>query len=98
MATSFGAQAYKVRSTDPNDLLTECNRVFELLADRLDKIEGHRGEPVLYARQTTDYDTVHTSATRGVVLKDDATPPVYWRVTIDNTGTLTQTSLGRDYK
>jgi len=97
MAT-FGTTPYKVRSTDPNDLLTEVNRVFELLSDRLDKIEGHRGEPVLYARQTTDFDTVHTSPTRGVVLKDDATPSVYWRLTIDSTGTLVQTSLGRSYR
>jgi len=96
--TDFGSVPYKIRSTDPNDLLVECNRVFELLANRLDKIEGHRGEPELYARQTTQYDTVHTSASRGVVLKDGADPPVYWRVTIDTAGALVQTSLGRDYK
>lgn len=96
--TSFGVTPYKIRSTDPQDLITECNRIFELLSDRLDKIEGHRGEPELYARQTTAYDTVHTSATRGVVLKDDSTPPVYWRLTINSAGTLVQTSLGRDYR
>lgn len=97
MATSFGDTQYKVRSTDPQDLLFECNRVFELLANRLDRIEGLRGSPTLYATQTTGHDTVHTNASRGVVLKDDGDPPNYWRITIDSTGTLTQTNLGRSY-
>ena len=96
--TSFGNMPYKVRSTDPGDLLSECNRVFELLSDRLDKIEGHRGEPVLYSRQITGFDTVHDDKDKGVVLKDDADPANYWRITIDNTGTLVQTNLGRDYR
>lgn len=94
----FGDTQYKIRSTDPTDLLFECNRVFELIATRLDRIEGYRGEPRLYGTQTTDFDTVHTDASRGVVLKDGANPPNYWRVTIDATGTLQQTSLGREYK
>jgi len=93
--TDFGNVPYKVRSTDPNDLLSECNRVFELISDRLDRIEGHRGEPTLYARQFTDYDTVYSGTNKGVVLKDDATPANYWRLTIDNTGTLVQTNIGR---
>lgn len=94
----FGDTQYKVRSTDPRDLMTEVNRVFELLADRLDRIEGYRGEPNLYNRQLTQHDTVHTDASRGVVLKDEANPANYWRVTIDDTGTLVQTNLGRDFR
>lgn len=64
MASSFGDTQYKVRSTDPQDLLFECNRVFELLADRLDQIEGFRGTPQLYQRQLTAHDVVHTSASK----------------------------------
>ena len=94
----FGDTQYRIRSTDPTDLLFECNRVFELLSDRLDKIEGYRGEPALYARQTTGFDIVHTSNTRGVVFTDDANPPNYWRVTINSAGTLLQTNLGRSYE
>jgi len=93
--TKFGDSLYKVSSTDPNDLLYECNRIFELLSERLDKIEGLRGSPVLYGDQYTGFDTVHTDAERGVVLKDSANPPHYWRVTIDTTGALVQTDLGR---
>lgn len=94
----FGDTQYRIRSTDPADLITECNRIFELLSDRLDKIEGYRGEPQLHSRQTTAEDIVHTSNSRGVVLTDDSDPPNYWRVTIDNTGTLIQTNLGRSYE
>jgi hypothetical protein len=95
---SFGDTQYKIRSTDPRDVVTECNRVFELLSDRLDKIEGFRGESQLYGNQVSGFDSVHTDAQRGVVLKDNANPANYWRVTIDSTGTLQQTNLGRDYK
>jgi len=95
--TKFGDTPYKIRSDDPRDMLLEINRVLELLAERLDRIEGLRGSPVLYNRQTTAYDVVHTSPNKGVVLKDDATPANYWRVTIDSTGALTQTNLGRSY-
>lgn len=93
--TDFGDSLYKVRSTDPNDLLYECNRVFELLSNRLDRIEGLRGSPTLYGDQYTAHDVVHTNANKGIVLKDDATPAHYWRITIDSTGTLVQTDLGR---
>jgi hypothetical protein len=72
--------------------------VFELIANRLDRIEGFRGTPQLYERQVTNNDIVHTSNSKGVVLTDDADPPNYWRVTIDSTGTLTQTNLGRSYE
>ena len=96
--TDFGDTQYKIRSTDPKDIMFECNRVFELLSNRLDRIEGLRGYPVLYGRQTTAHDVVHTSANRGVVLKDDADPPNYWRVTIDSSGVLQQTNLGRNYE
>ena len=96
--TDFGDTQYKVRSTDQKDLVFECNRVFELLSNRLDKIEGFRGEPTLYARQTTAHDVVHIDNTRGVVLTDDASPANFWRITIDSTGTLAQTNLGRSYK
>jgi len=96
--TNFGDTQYRIRSTDPKDIITECNRVFELLSDRLDQIEGFRGEPALYNRQTTSHDIIHTDNSKGVVLTDDASPPNYWRVTIDSTGTLQQTNLGREYK
>jgi hypothetical protein len=95
MTTSFGDTQYKVRSTDPQDLIFECNRIFELISDRLDKIEGLRGSPQFYGDVYNGYDTVHTDSTKGLVLKDAGTPPHYWRVTIDSTGTLVQTDLGR---
>jgi len=93
--TEFGDSLYKVRSTDPRDLVFECNRVFELLSERLDRMEGLKGSPQLYAEQKTGYDIVHTDANTGVVLKDNATPPCYWRVTVDSTGTLVITNIGR---
>lgn len=42
---------------------------------------------------TTD-DIIVDLATKGLVLKDTAGTPVYWRVTISTLGVLTTTSLG----
>lgn len=96
--SGFGDTQYKIRSTDPKDLVFECNRIFELLSSRLDEMQGLIGSPVLYNRLATAHDIVHISANRGVVLMDNANPPNYWRITIDNTGTLVQTNLGRSYE
>lgn len=42
---------------------------------------------------TTD-DVVIDLATKGLVLKDTQATPRYWRVTINNTGSLVTTDLG----
>lgn len=39
-------------------------------------------------------DIVFTDATKGIVLKDAAGTPHYWRITIDAAGTLITTDLG----
>lgn len=39
-------------------------------------------------------DLVFDDATKGVVLKDTQSPAHYWRVTVDNTGTLVVSDLG----
>jgi hypothetical protein len=39
-------------------------------------------------------DVIVDDATKGLVLKDTQGTPHYWRVTIDNTGTLVITDLG----
>ena len=89
---------YKVVGSDSEDLRIEVNRLFELVSDRLDKIEGFRGEPEVYSRQINKDDLVIDGSGNGVVLKDDADPANYWRVSIDSTGTLAQTSLGREFR
>jgi len=92
----FGSTPYRVRSSDPNDLTQEINRVFGLLSDRLDKMEGLRGSPEIYDILTTNYDIVVTQTGRGLILKEDVNPPHYWRVTIIK-GVLTATELGATY-
>lgn len=94
-----GAGVYNIRTItgDLGDVVLECNRVFGLIADRLDKIEGYRGSPELHNDMTTNSDVIVVDKNKGLVLKDDGNPPNYWRVTIDSTGTLQQTSLGRTY-
>ncbi len=42
---------------------------------------------------TTD-DLIVDDATQGLVLKDTQGTPHYWRITVDNTGTLVITDLG----
>jgi len=94
-----GAGEYKIRSTEENvvDLMQECNRIFGLLSDRLDKMEGYRGRPSLNNDLLSGYDIVITDASKGLVLRDDGNPGSYWRVTIDDTGTLQYENIGRDY-
>jgi hypothetical protein len=89
---------YKIRGSDNEDVRVESNRIFAIISDRLDKIEGYRGEPKVWNRQVFTNDAVVDGGGKGVVLKDDGSPANYWRVTIDSAGTLVQTSLGREYK
>lgn len=42
-------------------------------------------------------DIVFTNSAKGIILKDTQATPHYWRVTIDNTGTLVTTDLGTTY-
>lgn len=95
--TGKSESPYKIRSDDPNDLMFECNRIFALISDRLDTIQGFRGYPVIYNKTVTEYDIIIDSNTTGIIFKDDASPANYWRVTIDSSGTLTKTKLGPTY-
>ena len=76
-----GSDAYKLRGTDPQDLRGEVNRVFEVIKDRLDRIEGFRGSPVFYATMEAKLDVTCTGISRGLVLRDSESPPHYWRIT-----------------
>lgn len=89
---------YKIRSGDPRMWWSEMNRVLSLISDRLDQIEGLRGNPKFYNMVEASDDVVVFNAERGLVLKDDGDPANYWRVTVDSTGTLQITSLGRSYE
>ena len=91
------SNTYKIRSGDPEILWAELNRILGLISDRLDQIEGFRGNPKFYARIEATDDVVVTNAARGVVLADNGDPQQFWRVTVDSTGTLQKTSLGREY-
>lgn len=92
-----GSDAYKIRSDDPRDFQSEVNRVFEVIKDRLDRIEGFRGSPVFYATMEAKLDVTCTGTSRGLVLKDSESPPTYWRITAGN-GVLIMTNLGREYE
>lgn len=88
---------YRIRGDDPQDWLFEANRIFELIADRLDSIEGYRGHPKFYNYIEAEHDVVVTDATKGVVLRDNGNPASFWRITIDSAGTITRTNIGRVY-
>jgi len=83
---SRGDTLYKIRSLDLGDVIVECNRIFELLADRLDRIEGLRGSPRLYDKQQTDFDTIYSGINSGPVVRDQGNPPRYWRIGVDTAG------------
>lgn len=88
---------YKIRGDKPEDWREEANRIFELLSNRLDKLEGFRGHPKFYSYVELGSDVFITDNTKGVVLKDGGNPPSYWRVTVNSTGTLVVTNIGRTY-
>ena len=86
--------AYKVRSSDPEALVHEVDRVFKLLAERLDKMEGFHGTPTFYNSIKTEFDINAVGTSRGLVLKDDGNPANFWRVTVNSAGNLVRTKLG----
>ena len=90
----YSGSPYRIHSDDQNDIIAESNRVFSLLSDRLDKIEGIRGEPQVYASARFSSDVIVLDSLRGVVLRDKADPPQYWRVTVNTAGTLVITKIG----
>lgn len=91
---------YKIDAIDlsTNELTIELNNILELISDRLDKIEGIRGEPRLYNRLLTSYDIVVDDGTKGLILKDRGDPPHYWRVTMNTDGTRNWDDLGGTYE
>lgn len=95
-----GSSPYKIRTTKESilDLILECNRVFGLLSDRLDKMEGYRGKPEFRNLVLMNDDVVVVESDKGLILRDDGNPASYWRVTIDSTGSLVYTNIGRDYE
>ena len=92
-----GGSPYKIRSDDPNDIILEANRVFGLIGDRLDSLEGIRGTPKFYNASEFSSDVVVLDSLKGLVLKDTADPPQYWRVTVNTSGTLVVSKLGASY-
>jgi hypothetical protein len=47
-----------------------------------------------YYRIDTLTDIIIDDSSRGLILKDDASPPHYWRVTVNSSGVLQTTDLG----
>ena len=92
--TDYGGSPYRIRSDDPRDTIGEVNRVLSLLSDRLDRIEGIRGTPKIYSSAQFSSDVIVLDSIKGLVLKDKASPPQYWRITVDTGGTLTVTKIG----
>ena len=88
---------YRVRPGDMSRLVKELDRVFDLISDRLDRIEGLRGVHEVHSNIILNVDAVFTGTSRGVILKDAANPSHYWRVTVDAGGNLDVTNLGRSY-
>ncbi|MBU2177484.1 MAG: hypothetical protein KJ556_20520 [Gammaproteobacteria bacterium] len=82
-------------STD--QLTLEINKILELVTNRLDKIEGIRGEPRFYNTVMTQYDVVIDNGRKGIILKDQGDPPHYWRVTMNTNGTRNWSDLGGTY-
>jgi len=95
--TDYGRGPYQIPTGGlSNDLIViECNKIFSIMADRLDKMEGLRGEPHIYDRMVSDGDIVHINSNKGLVLSDGTN---YWRVGVNTSGSLTTTSLGKYYE
>lgn len=90
-----GAQATALEFTQINPTLGKFVLGFESDTGRLkigDGVTDWNNLP--YFRIDTLDDVIIDDATKGLVLKDDASPAHYWRVTINSSGVLQQTDLG----
>lgn len=94
--TQYGRGAYQIPTGGlTNDqIVIECNKIFSVIADRLDQMEGLRGEPRFYNRAIAEDDVVCIDSSKGLVLFDGTN---YWRVEVSTSGTLSATSLGKSY-
>ena len=88
---------YRIRGEKPEDWKQEANRIFELIANRMDSLEGFRGHGKLYNYLEVGHDVLITDNSKGVVLRDNGNPRSYWRITVNSTGTLVVTNIGRTY-
>lgn len=99
--TTYGGTPYQLNIGDGStldDIVLELNRVLRMLSDRLDRIEGYRGTPKLHNIMSTEYDLVVDNSKRGIVLKDgDKATSSYWRLTVDSTGGINRTNIGRTF-
>jgi hypothetical protein len=88
---------YRILGEKPEDWLGEANRVFELISNRLDALEGYRGHGTFYNYIEMKSDVLVTDSTKGVVLKDNGNPASYWRIRVNSAGTIVITNIGRTY-
>lgn len=95
--TEYGRGPYQilVGGLTNDQIVIECNKVFSVIADRLDSMEGLRGEPKFYNRAIAKNDIVCIDGDKGLVLFDGTN---YWRVSVGTDGTLSTASLGKSYK
>jgi len=91
---------YKIRGKGlkAEDLVIELNGLLQELSEVLDQVRGLRGDISWHNRAITNHDIVIGNNSKGLVLRDTANPANYWRVTVDSTGSLQVTNLGRNYK
>ena len=80
-----------------DDLKDELNSILKRINDRLDTIQGRRGDYKPESRQIMQDDLIFDDTTRGVILKDDGTPPRFWRLWVDSSGTIYTESIGGSY-
>lgn len=95
--TEYGRGPYQIPTGGLNNdlIIIECNKIFAIIADRLDKMEGLRGEPRMYNRVVAEDDVVCIDVDKGLVLSDGIN---YWRVSVGTDGTLSTASLGKEYR
>jgi len=62
---AISKENYQVTTTDPQGMLLRINSIFSSIADRLDKLEGLRGE-----LETASGTFSGDIETKGVVVKD----------------------------
>jgi len=93
----YGSTPYKIRASDINDIVFELNRIFALISDRLDRMEGFSGTVKLYDNVKVNGDLIIDSSVKGFILKDNQNPAHYWRVTMDSTGLFNFDDLGLSF-
>ena len=88
---------FAIIGEDLESLREELNVVLKKISEEIRVARGEAGDITQGSRMINSDDLIFNTTDKGVVLKDDGTPPQYWRLWVNSSGTLYTESIGGSY-